>query len=74
MQTSVDIAHAADYAQRHGSPRKTDRSASMPRPPAGQCFECHSEPVLPGQSFGLKCSIRADLNWVEGQMKFGGAR
>lgn len=66
LPCSSEIAHAEDYDRRHGSPRPRIRSGEF-HPPQGMCFLCHREPVLPGQSFGLQCSIAADLSWVEGQ-------
>lgn len=68
---SSEIAHDLDYY----GPRPLGRKARITiHPPAGMCFQCHREPVIPGESFGLKCSIAADLSWVEGQLKFGGAQ
>lgn len=65
--TSTEIAHEQDYEKRHGSPRQR-RTPTPIFPPEGMCFLCHEEPVLPEESFGLKCSITSDLAWVEMQL------
>lgn len=61
---SSEIAHDLDYY----GPRPLGRTRrNVILPPAGMCFLCHNEPVLPGESFGLQCSIKADLSWLEGR-------
>lgn len=68
LPCSSEIAHAEDYRRRHASPRPLQSGRRLVNhPPQGMCFLCHREPVLPGQSFGLQCSIASDLSWVEGQ-------
>lgn len=75
MQASSEISHAEDYRTRHAFPRPLQAGRRLVRRPnPGMCFQCHAEPVLPGGSFGLQCSIKADLSWVAGQINFGGAQ
>jgi len=62
--TSTEIAHDRDY---YGPDPMRRQRRPVILPPKGMCFQCHREPVLPGESFGLKCSIAADLSWVEGR-------